>query len=395
MRPLAAAGDVSLRPRRFRAIRPGALAASPVIEDDRFPPKPPRIATLDAARALGVLAMVFGHTMDAVLSHEVRALPAMVTYWQARGLTAPLFMLVSGWAVTVAIARAGGRGLAIPRARLGRVLLLLAIGYGLRWPGWAGDRLAQRDLDVWAHLLAFDALHTIALSLLAAALVLALPWTRREKVLAFVALAVLSIGLGMRAPAPLVPAASELATTLPGLALVQALGGSSPFPFFPWATYFFAGAVIGLVSRGSGRRRALGLAAAGVALLLGTFWAGTADLPPADPRLVAFRIGAVLLVLSALSLVPARLATRLAPLGRASLGVYAIHVAVVYGWSTFDGLAWRIGPTRSFPSAVLVAALVLGASYALHLAVTGAVRSGAAGLRRLRERLSGDVLAEP
>lgn len=370
------------------------MSALSVSEDELSPPKPPRIPTLDAARALGVLAMVFGHTMDAVLSHPVRALPAMVTYWQARGLTAPLFMLVSGWAVTVAISRASERGMAIPRARLGRVLLLLAIGYALRWPGWGFERLAQRDQDVWAHLLAFDALHTIALSLLAAALVLALPWTRREKVLAFVALAVLSVALGMRAPAPLVPAAADLAATLPGLAAVQALGGSSPFPLFPWATYFFTGAVIGLVSRGSGARRALALAAAGVALLAGTFWAGTADLPPADPRLVAFRIGAVLLVLAALSLVPARAAARLAPLGRASLGVYAIHVAVVYGWSTFDGLAWRIGPTRSFPSAVLIATLVLCASYGLHLAVTGAVRSGAAALRRVRDWLAGGALAD-
>ncbi len=362
---------------------------------DSAPPKPPRIPTLDAARALGVVAMVFGHTMDAVLSPEVRALPAMVTYWQARGLTAPLFMLVSGWAVTVAISRSGGRGLAVPRARLGRVLLLLAIGYGLRWPGWAIERFARGELDVWAHFLAFDALHTIALSLLAAALVLALPWTRREKVGAFLALSVLSVALGMRDPAPLVPSAAELSATLPGMAVAQALGGSSPFPLFPWATYFFVGAVIGLVSRGSGLRRAAGLAAGGGALLAGTFSVGMANLPPADPRLVAFRIGAVLLALAALSLVPAAAAARVAPLGRASLGVYAIHVAVVYGWSTLDGLAWRIGPTRSFASAVLIASMVLGASYALHLAVGGAARSGAAALRRVRERLSGDALAEP
>jgi acyltransferase len=371
------------------------LSASSLIEDDRAPSKPPRIATLDAARALGVVAMVFGHTMDAVLAPEVRGLPAMVTYWQARGLTAPLFMLVSGWAVTAAISRAGGRGLAIPRARLGRVLLLLAIGYGLRWPGWAFERLAQRNLDVWSQFLAFDALHTIALSLFAAALVLALPWTRREKVGAFLALSVLSVALGMRAPAPLVPPVAALSATLPGMAVAQALGGTSPFPLFPWTTYFFAGAVIGLVSHGSASRRALGLAAVGGALLAGTFWAGVADLPAGDPRLVAFRIGAVLLVLAALSLVPAAVAARLSPLGRASLGVYAIHVAVVYGWSVFEGLAWRIGPTRSFGSAVVIAIVVLGGSFALYLALQGAVRSGAAAVRRVRERLSGDVLAEP
>jgi uncharacterized membrane protein len=371
------------------------LSARPATEEALYPQKPPRIATLDAARALGVVAMVFGHTMDAVVSWKVRALPAMVTYWQARGLTAPLFMLVSGWAVTVAISRAGGRGLAVPRARLGRVLLLLAIGYTLRWPGWGVERLAQRDLDVWAHLLAFDTLHTIAVSLLAAALVLALPWTRREKVLAFVALGLGCVALGMSAPAPLVPRAADVARTLPGMALAQAAGGTSPFPLFPWAAYFFAGAVIGLVSRGSGRRRALGLALAGAVLLAPTWWAGTADLPACDPRLIAFRIGAVLLLLAALSLVPAAAAARLAPLGRASLGVYAIHVAVVYGWSTHDGLATRLGPTRSFAEAAILAGLVLVASFALHRALSGAGRSAAGWARRLRERLAGGALAEP
>ncbi len=363
--------------------------------DGGFPSKPPRIATLDAARALGVVAMVFGHTMDAVVSTQVRAFPAMVTYWQARGLTAPLFMLVSGWAVTVAIARGGARGLDIPRGRLGRVLLLLGIGYALRWPGWGVDRLAQRDLDVWAHFLAFDTLHTIAVSLLAAALVLALPWSRREKVLTFGALAIGSVALGMRAPAPLVPAAAEVATTLPGMAFAQAAGGTSPFPLFPWSAYFFTGAVVGILSRGSGPRRALGLALGGAALLGPTWWAGTADLPAGDPRLIAFRIGAVLLILAALSLVPAAIAARLAPLGRASLGVYAIHVALVYGWSTFHGLATRVGPTQPFWTALVIAGVVLGKSFALHLAAAGAWRSAGAGLRRLRDRLAGDVLAEP
>ncbi len=364
-------------------------------EDAGFPSRPPRIATLDAARALGVVAMVFGHTMDAVVSTEVRALPAMVTYWQARGLTAPLFMLVSGWAVTVAIARSGARGLDVARSRLGRVLVLLGLGYALRWPGWGVDRLGLRDLDVWAHFLAFDTLHTIGLSLLAAALVLALPWTRREKVLSFAALAVTCVALGMRAPAPLTPAPATLASTLPGLALAQAAGGTSPFPLFPWAAYFFTGAVVGLLSRGSGGRRALGLALAAAVLLGPTWWAGTADLPAGDPRLIAFRIGAVLLLLSALSLVPPAIAGRLAPLGRASLGIYAIHVALVYGWSTFDGLATRIGPTRSFAQAALIAARVLAASWALHAAGTGLLRGGATALRRLRDRFAGDVLAEP
>lgn len=366
-----------------------------VNEGSASSPKRARIAALDAARAVGVLAMVFGHTMDAVLSPEVRALPAMVTYWKARGLTAPLFMMVSGWAVTVAISRSSARGLDVPRRRIGRVLLLLAIGYGLRWPGWAFERLIQRDWEIWAHFLAFDALHTIALALLATAAVLGLPWSTREKAGAFAALALLAVALGMADPAPLLPAVAQLPGTVPGLALAQAAGGTSPFPLFPWTAYFFGGALVGLLSRGSGVRRALGLAGAGAALLAVSAWVGVGELPPGHPALVAFRSGAVLVILAALTLVPAAAATRLAPLGRASLGVYAFHVAVVYGWSTFHGLAWRIGPTRSFWQAAGVALIVLGVSYGLHRLTLLARQGGSAALRWARERLSGGALAEP
>ena len=65
--------------------------------------RPLRFPALDLARALGVLAMVFGHTCDALLSPAARITPAIATYWKARGLTAPLFMMVSGWVVALAL----------------------------------------------------------------------------------------------------------------------------------------------------------------------------------------------------------------------------------------------------------------------------------------------------
>jgi acyltransferase len=348
-----------------------------------LPGKPRRIPTLDAARALGVVAMVVGHTVDALLSTGLRDEHASVwvaTYWKARGLTAPLFMLVAGWAVTVAIGRSGSRGVGLVRSRLPRVALLLAIGLALRWPGWGLDRLSAGDPEVWAHLLAFDALHTIALSLLAAAAVLALPLPARERVLAFALLVVVAVTLGMRAPAPLVPAPGDLPAAPAALALAQVVGGTSPFPLFPWSVYFFAGCLVGLLA-GDGRGRyAAALAGLGGALVAATAWTGVGIMPPGDPRLIAFRIGAVLLVLALLSRVPAGIAARLAPLGRASLGVYAIHVPIVYGWSTQAGLAQRIGPALPFPAAAGIALAVLAASFALHLALVTAWR-GARGLR--------------
>ena len=265
----------------------------------------------------------------------MRATPLVDLYWKARGFTAPLFLIVSGWAVSVRIQRGRARGLDISRGRVRRVLLLLFIGYALRWPGWGVAQLAAGDQDVWAHLLSFDALHTIAIALLAASLVLALPWSRREQAWAFGALALLCVALGMPAPAPLVPHVAALPRSVPALALAQALGGSSPFPILPWAAYFFVGALVGLLAGAGGGRGAAAMALVGAVLVGATFGSGVGEMPMGHPLLFAFRCGVVLLVLAALSKVPAAAAARVAPIGRASLGVYAIHVPIVYGWSTY------------------------------------------------------------
>jgi uncharacterized membrane protein len=358
-------------------------ASSPhPVRPDASPARAPRggrIPALDAARALGVVAMVAGHTLDAVLSPAARAAPWAVEYWKARGLTAPLFLLVSGWAVSVAVQRAPARGLAIPRGRLGRAALLLAIGCALRWPGWGLDALRQGDRAVWAHLLGFDALHVIAVSLLAAAGILALPLRPRAHALAFVALVVLAVSLGMAAPAPLLPSVDELPAWLPALAVAQAIGGTSAFPLFPWSGYFFAGAVLGVATRGrGGARPALSAGLAGLALAAGATalaGPGVASLLAGDPLLFAFRTGVVLVVVAGLAAVPAAAAARVAPLGRASLAVYALHLPIVYGWSTQAGLAARIGPSLGAGAALGLALAVLAGCLLLAQAVALAWRT--------------------
>jgi surface polysaccharide O-acyltransferase-like enzyme len=84
-----------------------------------------------------------------------------------------------------------------------------------------------------------------------------------------------------------------------------------------------------------------------------------------DPVLFAFRVGVVLLVVAALAAVPAAVAARLAPLGRASLAVYALHVPLVYGWSTHPGIVSRIGPSLGAGASLALALAVLVGSLAL------------------------------
>jgi hypothetical protein len=235
--------------------------------------------------------------------------------------------------------------------------LLLLLGFGLRWPGWNVPGLLAGDRETWRHLLAFDALHAIAVALLLAALAFAFLPRTRDRVLAFTLMAALAVTFGLRPP-------SAPATSLGGIALEQAFGGSSPFPVVPWLVYFVAGGLVGLLAGDGGRRAALAMGLAG-AVLGALVFLDVGDMPPAHPVLIGFRIGAVLLLLSLLAAVPDGVARALAPVGRASLAVYAIHVPIVYGWSTHAGLAARIGPALSFAAALGVAACVLAASFLL------------------------------
>lgn len=335
-----------------------------------------RIPALDVARAFAVVAMVFGHTLDALLAPELRTRPLVELYWMARGFTAPLFMVVAGWAVTAAVFRAGDRGLAVPLGRVPRVLLLLVLGYGLRWPGWGVSLLEQGDPTVWAHFLAFDALHAIAIAMLATTLVLGFASSRRHTAALLALLVVGSVMLGL---ATLATPATTYAPSIPLLALAQAVGGTSAFPLFPWVGYFFVGALVGTLAGSGQGRRALVMGGVGVLLVAGAAWNG-APMAPADPRLFGFRAGVVLVFLAGLSLVPASLAVRLRPVGRASLAVYVIHLPIVYGWSTHQGLLQRIGPQLQLGSALAAGAAVLAASFAVRLTlgrVAGPARAGA------------------
>jgi hypothetical protein len=123
------------------------------------------------------------------------------------------------------------------------------------------------------------------------------------------------------------------------------------------------------------------MALAGAVLVAATFGTGVGEMPMGHPLLFTFRSGVVLLALAALCAVPAAAAAKLAPVGRASLGVYAIHVPIVYGWSTHIGLVNRVGPHLGIGRALLVATAVLAVSFALHVAFQLARRHAVAAAR--------------
>ncbi len=67
-------------------------------------------------------------------------------------------------------------------------------------------------------------------------------------------------------------------------------------------------------------------------------------------------------------LLPSRLDGLMAPVGRASLWVYVVHLPLAYGWSTFGGLASRLGRSQDVLPALGLALSVLALSLTIALA---------------------------
>ncbi|WP_163785753.1 acyltransferase family protein [Myxococcus vastator] len=308
-----------------------------------FQRRDPRHPGLDCARGLAVMAMVIGHTLDAVLSPAVRADVWVQHYWTCRGITAPLFLMVAGWAVVAALGSKPTAARDTYGKRVRRALLLIFLGYLMHWPGWSTVIKLGLTEEMLTKVFVFDALQCIGFAILAGATLLAVTPGRWGRTVMLVAVAV-----GIPLVSVSVRAMSE---GLPGpLTQLIGTGGTSRFAFFPWASYFFAGAVaaslLGTLRPGVPQ---------GLALLIlgsGLFWfmrAQPQDWGPASAWLVAYRVGQGMMVLGAVNILPRKVSGLLAPLGRLSLWVYVLHLPIVYGWSSYAGLSSRVGQTLTLP----------------------------------------------
>lgn len=317
--------------------------------------RPRRDPGLDLARSAAVTAMVCGHTLAATLRPADLDLPAVQAYWQLRGLTAPLFLVVSGWVVALLFCRHPRPGLGHARERLPRVMTLLGLGLILRFPTWDFDGLVAGEDAVLAHFFALDALQLIGLCLLLGSLLFGA--SQRPGVRAAIALlAAAAVTLSAPAVWSAVANASPWAAHFLG-------GGPSPFPFFPWAAYFLAGLGLGSLSVLTDQRRRW----AATVILGGTLlWTATSvtnwTWTTPSPGLTARRLGQVVVLVGVLGLAPAAWGRNLAFLGRHTLAIYFIHMILVYGGLRYRGLSFHVGQTLSLIESLGLCVVVLIAS---------------------------------
>jgi uncharacterized membrane protein len=330
-----------------------------------------RVIFIDLARALAVVMMVYGHTVSALLGAEYRAGPWFDAWTFQRGLTSSLFMLLAGFAFSIATTRHWSTHMQLSAAlwkRLRRFGLFILLGYALHFPVSRLWHLYGTSEERWRSLLQVDVLQLIGVTFIAVQLLVLTVRSRR----AFMAAALL-LAAAIVAATPAVWSI-DWERRLPfAIAAYLMPPPASQFPLFPWAAFVLIGAGTGQIYArwGAGHLSAFanGFMMTGAALAAITLLPLFGKDPLGwVPLLVVLRTG-ICLVLLGLIAHASRFITRLphvfGAVAQESLLIYFIHLCIVYGSVWNMGLAQLWGETLSPAATALVVAAMLAAMIVL------------------------------
>lgn len=305
-----------------------------------------RYGFLDVYRGVIVLLMIEGHAVREFLQPSLQASAAFRLHEFLHGITGPGFLFGAGITFGVSMQRRLPdflRCSPVLARRLGKIALLLLIGYGLHLPFFSLRKTIQETTaEGWAALFAFDVLQCIAFSLLILQVLLLL--VRRQQVFAVTAAVVGSV---------LVVAAPVIwRMDLGGLPLAVSMGlqglTGSVYPIIPYGAFLFAGAIASFEFTrfaGEGREHAfmMYLALAGLLCIMAGMvleWIpmriyAEADFWHDSPNFFLAKVGGLFLIMSAAWIAEKRLPPLIqAPLvllGIESLFVYVVHLVLLYG----------------------------------------------------------------
>ncbi len=330
-----------------------------------------RILFVDLARAVAVLLMVQGHTIDALLHPDFRTSLQYNAWLYLRGLTSCTFLFLSGAAFSLTGLRhweEQGRFSKRSFKRVRRLVFFLGLGYFVKFPMGRFLHLPYASEERWRSFFAVDVLQNVAISLLALQILIGLTRTPRRFAVACGVVGALVVGI-----TPFVHTI-HWADHLPLIvASYLSFDTGSLFPLFPWAGFTLVGAAFGVTAAPWATSDHLSMLArvlfvggavlavgAGAMGELGWFDYGSHDWWRSSPLSFVQRFGSVLLLLSVVAAIGQQV-TRLTPplqgLAEESLLVYAVHVALLYGSHWTVGLGPRLGPQP--PSMVFVWVMVI------------------------------------
>jgi uncharacterized membrane protein len=277
-----------------------------------------RVIFIDLGRFLALVFMLYGHTVSALLAPQyLRGVWFDVWNFQ-RGLTSSLFLLLSGFAFSIATSRRWGAHQWFSAAffkRVRRFALFLLLGYVIHFPVTRFSHLATLTDEQWRSFLQVDVLQLIgAIFLLVQLLVLVIRSRRAFAIAVFVLAAV------VLASTHAVWAIDWWRVVPAWLAAYLSPERGSLFPLFPWATYVLLGAGLGQIYVGWGaahlsRYATFALLVPGIVLSCFGWGLTAVENAPWGPDAwnfmpiqVAIRVGACLVILAAIAGASQRLA---------------------------------------------------------------------------------------
>ena len=335
-----------------------------------------RVIFIDLGRFLALVFMLYGHTVSALMAPEYQRGTWFEVWNFQRGLTSSLFLLLSGFAFSIATSKRWTSHQSFSPAvfkRTRRFALFLLLGYAIHFPVPRFSMLTTLTEEQWRSFTQVDVLQLIGATFLIVQALVFVVKSRRMFTIAVCVLAALVLALTH--PIWVI----DWWQILPGwLAAYLSPARGSLFPLFPWATYVLLGAGMGqiYVSWGAARLSSYTMYALYVpGVVLSALGWGLAQIEHAPwgtdawnfmPIQVAIRIGACLIILAAIARASQRL-TRLprffAAVAQETLPIYFVHLMIVYGSIWNRGMAMRYAASLG-PMATLFCVLCLLASMA-------------------------------
>jgi len=331
-----------------------------------------RVIFIDLARSLAVVFMLYGHAVSALLAPDYQQGSWFDVWTFQRGLTSSLFLLLSGFAFSIATVRHWASHLYLSRqvfARARRFVVFILLGYALHFPVPRFIDLATAGDERWRSFLVVDVLQLIGVTFLGIQLLVLV--TRTRWIFTGVALATAVAMVVVTPTLWLVDWPAHLPLWAASY-LEQDTG--SLFPLFPWTAYILLGAALGQVySRWGASNLPMfanrGLLAPGTVMVVSGLL-----LESAAPRLfgggpwtfippqVLVRAGSCLLILGGIahgSRIIDRLPRIFGAVAQETLLIYFVHLCIVYGSIWGPGL-YQIWPHRLAPVQVfgVVVALI-------------------------------------
>ena len=337
-----------------------------------------RVIFIDLGRALAVTFMLYGHTASALLALDYQV-GAWFRVWQfQRGLTSSLFLMLGGFAFSVATSRHWSSHVRWSPALLKRVRrfgLFILLGYALHIPVSRLADLGNATDERWRSFLAVDVLQLIGVTFIAVQLLVLATRSRRVFTIAAFALAGTATFI-----TPYVWTIDWQQMLPPSLAAYLTPATGSQFPLMPWMAFVLVGTAFGQLYARWGAAHLAAYAnrtlfLPGVAMLLSAgalrawppavFGTGPGSVVPVE---VLTRIGTCLLVLGVIAHLSRRI-TRLphifGAVAQESLLIYFVHLCIVYGSVWNRGLAQAYGASLAPGPTLLFVVLVIASMVGL------------------------------